>query len=238
MRKFVLLIATAMATLFGFFALLQPAPAHADYFNYPCTYPFVGISVDVKVFMEAGGQFCDGPTEINGSHYHCQSLGGQVGAGGFGFAPVPNSIINLGAFGGNGIGGNGGSCDYRCPDGILAPFPNPPGVWQRAMVIPKLNFCNGHETPQGPTSELISPNEGGLGSGPGVPPPGTPPLGPNGLPVPVPIAPAPPLPGPETPPPPEDRHLPPPPDEPGQITVPTEVPPLPPVPPVPGLPIP
>src|SRR4051812_23686899 len=75
--------------LFLLAALLCPAPtAHADYYNYPCNYPAVGSSADVQVVVHGGGQYCDWPMEVNGSHYECRAGGGGVGGGAIGLAPI------------------------------------------------------------------------------------------------------------------------------------------------------
>ena len=47
------------------------------------------------------------------------------------------------AFGGAGIGAL--SCTWRCPDGAMAPAPNPPGLWREYMVVMNsTNFCKDH----------------------------------------------------------------------------------------------
>jgi hypothetical protein len=126
--------------------------ARADYFQYPCNYPFVGTSLDAKLLiLDAGGQYCDGPTEINWSHYHCWSGGATVSIGAFAFAPV--GPLSVGGVGGSGVGGNGGQCRYVCPDGMLTGFPNPPAAWIKHMVLdPKNDDCVGHMGIQGDTS--------------------------------------------------------------------------------------
>lgn len=142
-------------------------PAHADYFNYPCQPPGVGTGVQIHAIIDASGQFCDGPTEINLSHLHCESGGGGINGGAIGLAP---SIAGLtfGGFGGSGFGGGGEGCSWRCPDNTLAPAPNPPGIGQReyidvrAVIKRGTAFCvkEGHLEPAGPTSALVSPDEG------------------------------------------------------------------------------
>lgn len=149
--------------------LTATAPvAHADYFSYPCQPPGVGTGVQIHVLIDVQGQFCDGPTEINLTHLHCESGGASVNIGAFALAPLAGSPLSLGGIGGGGIGGAGGGCSYRCPDNTVAPAPNPPGVGQRSYIdvrsIIKLNkaFCarEGHLIPAGPTSALVSPDEG------------------------------------------------------------------------------
>jgi hypothetical protein len=146
MRKLILVAGLLLAWTFS-----TPPPACADYFNYPCNYPFVGTSASVDVLIYAGGQYCDGPMEINGSHYHCVSAGGGLSGGGIGLAPI--SGINLGAFGGSGIGGAGGDCHFVCPDLTRAPAPNPPIAWVKEIHLdPKKNDCRDHMTPAGDSS--------------------------------------------------------------------------------------
>jgi hypothetical protein len=156
-------------TLLGFvaalwFAVSVASPARADYYNYPCNYPFVGTSADVDVIVHGGGQYCDGPMEINGSHYHCESGGGGIGGGAIGLAPIGG--LNLGAFGGSGIGGNMGRCEWRCPDNTAAPPPNPPAKWITHLIVdPKYNDCRDHMAPAGPDSAPQAPESGPPGPG-------------------------------------------------------------------------
>lgn len=141
--------------------LTASAPAHADSFGYPCQYPGVGTGAFV---FGAEGQFCDFPTEVNGTHWHCES--GGVRLGGLGLAG--QNGISLGALGV--IGGGGEGCSWRCPDNTLGPAPNPPGGWKEYMV-PRLNYCRGHEIAAGGTSALVAPDEGLLPPPPGALPP-------------------------------------------------------------------
>lgn len=153
MRKIVLALLGLIAAA-GFVAAVAAAPkAHATgYFSYPCNYPFVGTAADVNVIVEAGGQYCDGPTEINWTHYHCWSAGVTVNIGALAFAPIAGPV-SVGGFGGNGIGGSGGQCRYVCPDGMIGPFPNPPAAWVKRMVLdPKNSDCVGHMAIIGDTS--------------------------------------------------------------------------------------
>jgi hypothetical protein len=153
-------------------AMMLHAPkVQADYFAYPCNYPFVGIGGGVNVVVNAGGQYCDGPTEINWTHYHCEAGGGNANLGAFAFAPV--GPISLGGIGGSGIGGHLEGCHFVCPDGQVAPFPNPPAQWIKHMVLnPKDNDCVGHMEIRGDTSTPM-PNELPGNMPPGEdPPPG------------------------------------------------------------------
>ena len=76
-----------------------------------------------------------------------------------------------------GFGAGGASCTWRCPDGTLAPAPNPPGAWKDYMVVMEsTNFCflEGHMTPNGPHSAVVLPTEGVPGTQPGPLAPGEP----------------------------------------------------------------
>jgi hypothetical protein len=164
------------------FAMFNSPKAHADYFQYPCNYPFVGQGGDVNVIVDAGGQYCDGPTEINWSHYHCEGGGATANVGALGF--VSAGGLNLGGFGGSGIGGRYQDCQYRCPDGSIAPFPNPPAAWIKHLVLdPSKNDCDQHMGIRGPSSTPVS-NElpGNIAPGEGAPPGVAVPAFPGGLP--------------------------------------------------------
>lgn len=153
-------------------SIVHAPAAHADYFNYPCTYPFVGGQVDVKVIVDAGGQYCDGPMEINGSHYHCVSLGASVSGGGIALAPLNG--FTFGALGAGGIGGSGGRCSWNCPDNTESRPPNPPAAWVKHLVLdPKYNDCRDHMTPAGPDSTPQAPDAGPPAPGELQSPPGS-----------------------------------------------------------------
>jgi hypothetical protein len=124
-----------------------------------CEYPGVGVGANV---IFGGGGFCDFPTEINGSHWHCEAGGVNLG-GAFVFNQNGLGVSNSG----NGI--QGASCSFRCPDNTMAPAPNPPGAWKTYM-IPVANACKDHMEPAGFWSEPVRPDEGG----PVVPPVGPP----------------------------------------------------------------
>lgn len=154
MRLIFLGFITALGMLLG----APGAVARADVNGYPCAYPGTGIGAEVIV---ANGQFCDGPTEVNLTHIHCEGGGANVGA----FGLAGSNGISLGAIGSSGIGGAG--CSWRCPDNTLAPAPNPPGMWHSYLDVNRIiragrAFCvkEGHLAPAGPTSELVRPEEG------------------------------------------------------------------------------
>ena len=148
------------------FATVTAIPARGDYYNYPCNYPFVGTSADVDVLIHAGGQYCDGPMEINGSHYHCESGGGGIGGGAIGIAPISGGLFDLGGFGGSGLGGGAGRCEWRCPDNMRALAPNPPAAWVKHLTVTEAtNDCRDHMQPAGADS---APAPGNI-PGPGAP---------------------------------------------------------------------
>lgn len=181
MRKIITSLLIALVGAFGLYAAIEvmtpTAPAHADYFQFPCQYPFVGTQADAKLLViDAGGQFCDGPTEVNWTHYHCWSGGATVNIGAFAFAPV--GPLSVGGVGGSGIGGTGGQCAYVCPDGMIRGFPNPPAKWVKRLVLdPKDNDCVGHAGIIGPTSTPLK-NQLPGNMNPGEDPP-------DGVPVPA-----------------------------------------------------
>lgn len=167
------IITCASVVPLGFCALviLPTGSASADL----CPYPGIG-SGGGALFAQGG--FCDYPTEINGSHMHCE-------AGGFGVNGIIGASNNgvSGGIGGAGIGAL--SCSWRCPDGAMAPAPNPPGLWREYMVVMNsTNFCKDHMTPDGFWSEPVLPTEGIPPGGqpqeaPEVPGPPPPPPGPS-----------------------------------------------------------
>jgi hypothetical protein len=162
MRKVILAVLGLIAAAWVV-AALSATKAHADYYNYPCTYPFVGTSADVDVIVHGGGQYCDGPMEINGAHYHCESGGGGIGGGALALAPIGG--LSLGGFGGSGIGANMGRCQWECPDKTVAPPPNPPAAWVKHLIVDnKYNDCRDHMAPAGMDSAPQQP-----GSGPPAP---------------------------------------------------------------------
>jgi hypothetical protein len=139
-------------------ALTGTPTARADI----CAYPGNGEGVNVLV---AQGGFCDYPTEVNGSHMHCEVGGFGIG-GNFGLFGT-NASLGLG---GGGIGG--ASCSWRCPDGTLSPAPNPPGLWRQYLVPMRNSFCGqGHMAPNGLWSAPVLPTEGIPPGGVELPPP-------------------------------------------------------------------
>jgi hypothetical protein len=172
-------------------SLLFPPSAHADYFQYPCNYPFVGTGADVDVIAHGGGQYCDGPTEINGTHYHCMAGSGGIGGGAIALAPIGG--LSISGLGGSGIGAQLGDCHYVCPDLFRPPdgMPNPPAAWIKPLTVsPANNVCRDHMTPAGPDGAPVPatvaepPPPAGRSLPPGrpvpeapvPPPPGGPPL--------------------------------------------------------------
>lgn len=195
MRKMILLL-VGLALALGF---LSAPTAHAEIGS--CPYPFVGEGADVSIVVTAGGGYCDGPTEINWSHSHCESGGANVNIGVLGFASAGG--FNLGGFGASGIGMHKWDCKFRCPDGTEAPFPNPPAAWIKHLVLdPKNNDCDQHMGIRGPSSTPL-PNElpGNIAPGEGAPPGVAVPAAPGALPAGQSNPPALPGPPPPTPPP-------------------------------------
>jgi hypothetical protein len=145
-----LIVAALVAALIGY-----APPARAGLCEYP------GVGAGGGAFGINGG-FCDFPEEVNGTHWHCEEGGLNLG-GGFG---GPGGQGNV-AFG---LGGGGLSCTWRCPDNTLGPAPNPPGLWKTFLVaVP--NACKDHMDPAGFYTEPVRPDEGG----PVIPPAGPPP---------------------------------------------------------------
>lgn len=205
MRK---MIWVAIAIAAGWAAIFLCVPnAHADPFAYPCQYPGIGYGAEV---FGVSGQFCDYPTEVNGSHWHCESGGFRTGGVGL----ATGNGVSLGAI--SSLGASGDGCSFRCPDGTIAPAPNPPGDW-KSYLIPRLNFCRDHSDPKGPTSALVSIDEGAKPPPPGAVQPGQEPEVPEQQPPdpPVPLA-----------------------QDPPQLTGELPIPPIPGLPALPGIPLP
>ena len=139
MKRMKKIITCASLVLFGFCASISLPAGRLT--PTPARIPALG-PVAATLFGQGG--FCDYPTEINGSHMHCE-------AGGFGVNGILGGPANGGgsfAFGGAGIGAL--SCTWRCPDGAMAPAPNPPGLWREYMVVTNsTNFCKDHMAPNG-----------------------------------------------------------------------------------------
>ena len=154
-----------LAAMLAGFSVLSAPPAAAGL----CEYPGVGVGANVFV---ARGAYCDFPTEVNGSHWHCEA--GSAGLGGVG---VFNGDIGSIGIGGGGVGG--ASCSFRCPDNTPAPAPNPPGLW-KTYLAPHPNACKDHMDAAGWASEPVRPDEGAGPAAPGVLPPGVGP-GPDAL---------------------------------------------------------
>lgn len=111
--------------------------------------------------------YCDFPTEINGSHWHCEW-------GGFAIQAVGGVSIMMFSAGISGnVGGLTGSCTWRCPNLTMAAPPNPPGAWKDYVAPTRCKTV-------GPNPDVEAP--------PPVPPPPT-----SEPPPPPPVAPGPPL---------------------------------------------
>ncbi len=119
-----------MAALGAPVALLLSCPAAADVGGQVpgpglCEYPGIGSSAMV---MSAYTYYCDFPTEVNGSHWHCEYGGFAV----TGLAGVSVLMFSAGISGN--VGGLTGSCSWRCPDMSFSAPPNPPGGWKNAIA--------------------------------------------------------------------------------------------------------
>jgi hypothetical protein len=88
-----------------------------------CEYPGVGGSGMAGVLVPGYWYWCDFPTEINGSHWHCELLG-AAGQAMIGFSMMFQAGLS------GPVGGIVGSCTWRCPDLSMAESPNPPGAWR------------------------------------------------------------------------------------------------------------
>jgi hypothetical protein len=156
--------AAAVAVALTGVAVWAAAPARAGL----CDYPGVGVGANI---FGIRGYFCDFPTEINGSHWHCEAGNASIG-GVFG-----TTIGDIGTVGVAGGGVGGSSCTWRCPDNTMAPAPNPPGEW-KSYLTPHANACKDHMDPNGFWSEPVHPDEGLPPPG-GTPPPPPPPTAPG-----------------------------------------------------------
>jgi hypothetical protein len=146
LRNLALLLTTAVM------ALTAVPGAQADNTG-QCQYPGVGTAGNV---VGGFGGFCDFPTEINGSHWHCEG-GGFSATGGGAFSGGNGATVT----GGGLLGAGGASCTWRCPDNTLAPAPNPPGAWKQYLrVMDSTNFCKNHMTPAGFWGDPVLPTEG------------------------------------------------------------------------------
>jgi hypothetical protein len=143
----------AAAVIFAALVLLFSCPdAHADPGNFGpgpapslCAYPGVGDAGVAGALVPGYWYWCDFPTELNGSHWHCQYMG-AAGSGSAGFS----MMVSVGMTGL--VGGLIGGCHFVCPSGLLAQTPNPPGGWKDAI---RPTQCQ----PIGPNPDLPPPSE-------------------------------------------------------------------------------
>jgi hypothetical protein len=140
-----------------------------------CEYPAVcgsgmdGALVGIFYFWE------DWPVESNGSHRHCQ-WGGAATTGNLGFS----MMVQVGATGP--VGALNGMCQYVCPSGEQAHFPNPPGAWRDAIIPTRCQPIgpNPWAPPPPPEDVPIAPPIAAQGAVPAIPfgqpqpPPGEP----------------------------------------------------------------
>jgi|SRR6516165_3296963 len=128
----------------GAIFIFPSAKANAGFCDYPA------VTTASTAFL-ATAAYCDWPTEINGSHLHCEQAGVNV-----------NSEANIGGPATLGLGGAGAgglSCTWRCPDNAAAPAPNPPGAW-KWYLVPSSNACKDHMGSAGFSSAPVLPGEG------------------------------------------------------------------------------
>jgi len=158
MNRRALWLVVILVGLFLALTLCSAQPrASAD--TLACPYPFTGVGVEVDVAVQVTGGFCDGPTEINGTHWHCPYALVVAGGGGIGLAPFQG--VTIGGIASGGVGGGGKKCTWVCPDGFESVQPNPPGAWKDYLVVrPGNNSCLGHMAAAGPTSEPVEPDQG------------------------------------------------------------------------------
>ncbi len=103
----------------------MPSPGLCDY-PATCGMGMIGAGVTAIYWYWA-----DTPTELNGSHRHCQTGGAAAtfnASVGVSFIMI-NASIGISAP----LGGILGGCDYVCPSGLKAAVPNPPGGWKDAI---------------------------------------------------------------------------------------------------------
>lgn len=127
-----------VAVLMGLYVTFVPT-THADVGGEVpspglCDYPFIGHSEMIGAGPAANVYLyvCDGPTEINGSHWHAELSGESVQAAVT--AGVSLMFINANVAATGNLGALGGSTSWRCPDNSLsATAPNPPSAWKNAI---------------------------------------------------------------------------------------------------------
>lgn len=124
-----------IATLLAALTIWAIPVAHADVGGEVpspglCDYPFIGHSemIGAGPFTNVFIYVCDGPMEINGSHWHAELAGDVVQAAVQ--AGISMMFVNASASASGNLGAIGGTTSYRCPDNTLADWPNPPGAWK------------------------------------------------------------------------------------------------------------
>ena len=140
---------------------LSCAVAHADVGGAVpapglCEYPGVCGS---GMIMNAYYYWSDFPTEINGSHWHCQWGGGSIDAA----AGISIMMFTAGISGH--IGALNGTCTWRCPDMSLAAQPDPPGAWKDHITPTKCKTVGPNPDVEAPPPEP-SPTPEVVPSGP------------------------------------------------------------------------
>jgi hypothetical protein len=148
-------------------AVAQADPGNAGAGPSPglCDYPAVCGSGDDGALLAGYYYWEDFPTELNGSHRHCEWGGAQAS----GSLAVGFSMMFTVAAGTSGpVGGVNGSCFYVCPDMQRAEMPNPPGGWKDAIIPRKCQPIGGNPflPPPPPVDVPIAPPIGTSPSGP------------------------------------------------------------------------
>jgi hypothetical protein len=149
-RKLLVAVAVAVGVPVAWLLLSCP-PAKADVGGQVpgpglCEYPGIGGS---GMVMSSYYYYCDFPTELNGSHWHCQY-------GGFAIQAIGGVSILMfsGGITGN-VGGLNGTCSWRCPDMTMAEAPNPPGGWKEGIRPTNCNSIG--PNPEAPPAEVPAP---------------------------------------------------------------------------------
>lgn len=117
-----------------------------------CDYPGVGGSGQI---MNVYNYWCDFPTEINGSHWHCELGGADLQAAVT--AGLSISFFNLSGTLSGQVGAIVGSCSWRCPDMSIAGAPNPPGAWKDYITPAKCKTVAPAPAPPSPPDPPPNP---------------------------------------------------------------------------------
>jgi hypothetical protein len=121
-----------------------------------CEYPGIGSSGAIGPEVD---YFCDFPTEVNGSHWHCMMGGAMLQA-----SIQAGVSVMMFSFGGSlssPVGAIRGSCTWRCPDMTMAAQPNPPGAWKDYITPARCKTVGANpDTPPETPPETTPPASG------------------------------------------------------------------------------